>query len=169
MSMRIVAASGIAALYLLAGAPAVPAADLAGEVYEDEYYGEGYGEPRDKAVVREEQVYKHRRYSERHSYVEHEPPPPVPPRRVYDTPRHGGHACVPRAEIRHGLKADGWYDFHDIELRGEIALLRARRPSGQLFDLRVDRCTGEIVSARPLDRRASGPYAYGPRRHWPTY
>ena len=88
---------------------------------------------------------------------------------VYDAPRHSGHGCVPRAEIRHALKADGWYDFHDVELLGEVALLRARRPSGRLFDLRVDRCSGEIVSARPLDRRAYGPYAYGPRRQWRTY
>lgn len=167
MSMRIVAASAIAALHLFAGAPAVTAADLAGEVYDEDYYAEGYAEPREKTVIREEELYKHRRYSERHSYVDDEPAPP--PRRVREDLRYGGNGCVPRAEIRHALKAHGWYDFHDVELRGEIALLRARRHSGRLFDLRVDRCTGEIVSARPLDHRADGPLAYGPRRHWRTY
>ena len=168
MSMRIVAASAIAALHFLAGAPATSAADLAGAPYDEDYYAENYAEHRDKTVVREEEVYKHRRYSERRSYVDEEAPPPLPPRRVYDAPRSGGHGCVPRAEIRHALSADGWYDFHDVELHGGVALLRARRASGRPFDLRVDRCSGVIISARPLDDRAYGPFAYG-RRHGRTY
>ena len=45
-----------------------------------------------------------------------------------------------------------------------IATVRARRPSGRLFELTIDRCSGEIVSARPLEPRRFGPYAYGRRR-----
>jgi hypothetical protein len=166
MSMRIVAASAIAALHL-AAAPAAPAADLAGDPYGDDYYAESYYDSREKDVVREEEVYKHRRYSERHSYADHEPLPP--PRQVWDGARYGGRACIPRGEIRHALRAHGWYDFHDVELRGEIAVLRARRDSGRFFDLHVDRCSGEVVSARPLERRAYAPFAPGPRRYWRTY
>lgn len=165
MSMRIVAASAIAALHL-AGASAASAADLAGDPYGDDYYAESSYESREKAVVREEEIYKRRRYSERHSYAEYEP---VPPRRVWDGPGYGRRACVPRGEIRHGLAANGWYDFHDVELRGEIAVLRARRGSGRLFDLHVDRCTGDVVSARPLERRAFAPYEPGARRYWRAY
>ena len=49
-----------------------------------------------------------------------------------------------------------------------IATVHARRPSGRLFVLAIDRCSGEIVSAEPLEGRAAiGPYAYGPPpRRW---
>lgn len=47
-----------------------------------------------------------------------------------------------------------------------IATVHARRPSGRLFVLTIDRCSGEIVSAQPLEARP-GPYAYGPQpRRW---
>ncbi len=71
---------------------------------------------------------------------------------------------MPRAEIKHRLLRQGWHDFHDPDLRGDLASVRARRPSGRLFDLTIDRCSGEIVSARPLEPRPYGPYArpYGP-------
>ncbi len=36
-------------------------------------------------------------------------------------------------------------------------------------DLRVDRCTGEVVSARPLERRAYAPFAPETRRSWLAY
>ena len=60
--------------------------------------------------------------------------------------------------------AQGWHDFHDGDVRGDIATVRARRPSGRLFDLAIDRCSGEIVSAQPLEPRRIGPYAAGTLR-----
>lgn len=76
-------------------------------------------------------------------------------------------ACLPRAEIKGQLLSRGWNDFHDADVRGDVAFVRARRPSGRLFALTLDRCTGEIVSARPLEGRPYGPYAYGPPpRRW---
>ena len=48
-----------------------------------------------------------------------------------------------------------------------IATVHARRPSGRLFVLTLDRCSGEVVRAEPLEGRPFGPYAYGgpqPRR-----
>lgn len=89
-----------------------------------------------------------------------------PPRRHSYADRGPGYAdrCVPRAEIKHRLLRQGWQDFHDPDLRGDLAKVRARRPSGRLFDLTIDRCSGEIVSARPLEPRRFGPFArpYGP-------
>jgi hypothetical protein len=78
-----------------------------------------------------------------------------------------GDRCVPREMIKRQLLGEGWHDFHDPDLRGDLASVRARRPSGRLFDLTIDRCTGEIVEARPLEARPYGPYAYGPSpRRW---
>ena len=55
--------------------------------------------------------------------------------------------------------------FTTTVTRGEILYGQARDQSGRLFDLTVDRCSGDVVDARPLD----GPrdYAYGQRRYWP--
>jgi len=83
----------------------------------------------------------------------------VAPRFAYREPR-----CVPRRIIRRRLRAEGWHDFCDFRPRGPIVLVRARRPSGRPFNLAIDRCSGEIVEARPLRRRHLGPFAFGPRR-----
>jgi hypothetical protein len=84
----------------------------------------------------------------RYSYAE-----PVPP--------YAGR-CAPREAVKERLYRDGWSDFHDGDIHGSVATVRARRPSGRLFELTLDRCTGEIVRAEPLEGRAFGPYAYGP-------
>ena len=58
--------------------------------------------------------------------------------------------------------------------------MHARRPSGRQFVLTIERCSGEIVSARPLEGYGGtyggggygGPYAYGgppPRRYERPY
>jgi hypothetical protein len=107
-------------------------------------------------------------------------PPPVPPypgykgddpgrRFSYAEPRYPD--CVPRALIRHRLAREGWLDFHEPELAGDLVIVKARRPSGELFVLTIARCTGELVEARPLYAAPYGPYAsvpgpftFGPRR-----
>src|SRR5262249_33411815 len=90
-----------------------------------------------------------------------------PPRFSYSDPRPGyGGGCVPRDVLRERLMRHGWHDFHDGELRGNVAVVRARRPSGRLFELSIERCSGEIVSAYPLEGRTFGPFAYGPRLWW---
>lgn len=60
-------------------------------------------------------------------------------------------ACVPREVVRHRLRADGWQDFDLPEPRGAHVVVDARRPNGRLFSLRIDRCSGEVVLARPLE------------------
>ena len=119
------------------------------------------------------------------------PPPyagPIPRERVYrddgyeryyDGPRrysyaepapYGGGHCLPREVIKDRLIGQGWRDFHDGDVRGEIATVHARRPSGRLFVLTIERCTGDIVEARPLESRPWGPYAYGPQpRRWERF
>lgn len=79
---------------------------------------------------------------------EHDVPPP---RRLADeyAPREDG--CVPRRAIRDHLVTDGWSGFHDLEIRGRSAHIRARRPDGRLYALKLDRCSGQIVRARPVD------------------
>ena len=97
--------------------------------------------------------------------------PPYPPRYA------GGGPCVPREAVRDRLLSEGWGDFRDFEPRGRVVMVQARRPSGRLFDLTIDRCSGEVVDARPVfgPRVEPGAYAYGgyggygygPRRFWP--
>src|SRR5262245_50927530 len=59
-----------------------------------------------------------------------------------------GAPCVPREAVRARLFSEGWGDFRDFEPRGRVVLVQARRPSGRLFDLTIDRCSGEVVDAR---------------------
>jgi hypothetical protein len=159
---RLVLAAGLLAALFATGARA---ADL-DDPYEK--YSSPYADPRYA------DIYKYPRSA----------PPPVPPGHVYRHyddddddrwPRRYAHAdprdryCVPRREIKHRLKDTGWHDFHDVDLRGELAIVRARRPSGRLFELTIHRCSGEIVDAQPLRSKHFGPYAYGTRRWGPPY
>jgi hypothetical protein len=104
-----------------------------------------------------------------------EEPPPPPRDRYADVPddfeppyeeRYARHDCVPRELARDRLRDAGWRDFHALEPRGEVVLVKARRPSGRLFDLTIDRCSGQIVDLKPLEGRRFGSYALGPRRDW---
>src|SRR5690606_20110075 len=91
----------------------------------------------------------------RYSYAEPYAPPPV------------ARGCLHREEIKRRLVEEGWRDFRDVELRPDSVRVHARRPSGDLYVLRVDRCTGDIVNSRLLERGQYGPYAYdsAPRRY----
>lgn len=149
--------------------------------YVDPRYGEPrygrppYGEPGFGEPYRE--PYPPRRYADRDEdlygprelYRDDEPPagglPPYDFRR-----RHAerGAECLPRREIRRALRQDGWGDFEPIELRGDIAILQATRPSGRLFVLKVDRCSGRIVDVRPAEEE-SGRQAWRRREPYPTY
>ena len=69
--------------------------------------------------------------------------------------------------VKERLLRQGWHDFHAGNVQGDIATVHARRPSGRLFALAIERCSGEIVSAHPLEPRRFGPYAYNPLpRRW---
>ena len=88
------------------------------------------------------------------------PPMQDPPARYSQAPRFDRDAnCLPRREVHARLAAGGWSSFHDIDIRGRIAYLKAQRPSGQLFDLEIDRCTGGIIAAHRLEA-PERPYAW---------
>jgi hypothetical protein len=135
-----------------------PPPDRYGSVYEDPRYAD---------------IYRRPEYRQPERPFAGTPPlpyagPPLPRDRVYrddeEPPPYG--QCVPRDVIRDRLTRHGWHDFHDGALRGNVAVVRARRPSGRLFELTIERCSGEIVSAYPLEGRVFGPFAYGPRPWW---
>lgn len=87
--------------------------------------------------------------------------PPV--RRKYSGPMRG-EVCARSEQVRERLTGMGWRDFHAGQPQNDdLVTLRARRPSGRLFELTLHRCSGEIVEARPLEPRPFGPYAYNNR------
>ncbi len=163
MSSRFLSALAVGGLAVL-GAPASHAGDLGGYPAPVEYSGRDYYVPPRRADVAE-------RYDPRD-----EPPPasykddPLPPPRRAEAPRE---RCIPRREIESRLVAEGWSEFSDPEKRGELGIFRARRPNGRLYELSVDRCSGEIVDAHPIGGEYR-PYAYyrpyspygWERRHW---
>jgi hypothetical protein len=73
-------------------------------------------------------------------------------------------AC--RGTVRDRLRAEGWREFRDFAQRPRVARAGAAA-FGWLFDLTIDRCSGEVVDARATDGGRLGPFAYGPRGHWP--
>jgi hypothetical protein len=83
---------------------------------------------------------------------------------AYATPPAYGRACTPHEAIKERLLRGGWSHFRDAEQRGEFAIIIAMRPDGQPFALTLDRCSGEVVNARPLG--GQGHFAYGPPRNW---
>jgi hypothetical protein len=86
-------------------------------------------------------------------------PPMTETPRFSDDWRRGRYDCVARWRIRHLLQRDGWHDIRSLSLEGPTAIVRAtRRESGRTFDLRVDRCSGAILSARRSFGRAYGLY-----------
>jgi hypothetical protein len=107
-------------------------------------YGYGYPPIPREPVYRDD--YAPRRYVEVDPY-----------RRGYEP--HRGNGCLGKEQVRWQLERQGWQDFHDPYIGGQgVAFLKARRPSGRLFQLQVDRCSGEIIQARPLEPR-HGPFA----------
>jgi hypothetical protein len=178
MKRRTLAAAFTAAL-TIGGATTALAADLRdyngptnrSGAYDDPRYADIYGEP---SPPREEPRYYNygdRQYSER-------PPIPrepvyrddyyrqAPPRYAEAHPYRPPHreACVSRHQLRSGLARDGWHEFHDADVVDQnTAVVKARRADGRVFVLKIDRCSGEIVHARPIGD-GYGPFAGGPRR-----
>jgi hypothetical protein len=140
-SVRFAAASAVAATLLAFAWPA-QAADL----YEPRIYDESYSDdgPRD-----------FERYAETTNEFETY-------ERGYRNHDHDN-GCVPRHVIRERLRAEGWGEFRDLDPRGDVVVVRARRPSGRPFELTINECNGEIVDARPVDDGRY--YAYGSRRY----
>lgn len=103
-----------------------------------------------------------------------------PPSKKYSEGSPYGQKCVRSEQVREQLSSLGWSDFHEGQKQGaSLVTLKARRPSGRLFELTLHRCSGQIVDAAPLEARRfgsyaykgpSGPYAYdGPPRRGPHF
>lgn len=168
MSLRLLAA-GVVAAAQLATATVSLGADLAYPPYGSVRPGDGE-DPRYGDVYRRPEPPPPPRYAAP-GYApsdEDEPAAPylAPMRPGFDQYRRYSRedGCVPRREIRRSLLDEGWTDFQGLEFAGGIALVQARRPNGDLYELRLDRCSGRIVHARPLEReRFAGPdRGYGP-------
>lgn len=145
---------------IVASALPVHAADLSlkDTPYDDPRYSEMYGAPpppRYAHPVPAQPVYP--------PYAQHQyaPVPAAPPYR-YDG-RYAGD-CLPRHVIRDQLASRGWQDFHDPQIMGNVVHIRARRPNGRLFDLTVDRCSGQIIDSQLLDDRSA--FAPPPPPDW---
>ena len=171
---RTLAASLFAAL--AASTPlAGNAADLYGENYrydDSQGYDEGrqYGESnrgRENGYAEEEPRYDEPRYGYRGSTKDGDYLPPVdraPPFSEYRPDgRYDNNGCAPRWQVRSRMVADGWRNFQRLAVRPNVIILRAQRPNGRAFDLKVDRCSGEVIAQRPA--RFQGYGAYGPRPH----
>ena len=175
--------AGLLAAALLLGARPIAAADLDyGHVPVPDRYSSAYEDPRYRDLYAPEPPRTYR-YEPR-PYAVAPPPGPVPPGYVYRDPvpdrfagwgpdddwRYGS-GCLPRREIKRRLVEEGWNDFHDLDIHRSTARVKARRPNGDLFTLKVDRCNGEILRADLIDRNGPGPYAWRgePRRYERPY
>jgi hypothetical protein len=151
------------------------AADLYGENYR---YEQGdYQEPRYADRYRgEEDDYEEGRYNGygyegyRGSTKDGEYLEPMDQRpRFSQSYGYGYEGCTPRWQVKRRLQADGWRNFERLAVRPRVVVIRAERPNGRPFDLKVDRCTGEVVDQRPARFRGYGVYGPGPRRYGYIY
>jgi hypothetical protein len=184
--LKSTAAAGLLSLASLVQISPASAADIydkygprTSSPYDDPRYADIYSHPAPQppryAEPRyvEPPPYAEPRYERPYAY--HDEPAPVPRDRYgylrpVPPPHYQGAqpGCVPHGEIKRSLIAEGWRDFQDLEFRGDVAVVQARRPTGQPYSLKIDRCSGEIVHARPLDDRPI-PYAYRERDRYDRY
>lgn len=185
--------AGVFAALVLAATPVLSTA-FADEVYEEEYAVEYEGEETyadDGDDYGREPPPRHTSYKDdpaptegsiKDGYPVPMPPPdddhadaPPPARYSAPPPRHlppKRFACLESWEIERTLARHGWTRIHALSTRRGVTRIRARRyDSGRRFILRVDRCSGELISARPSLRvfgaRDGGPWR--PHRwagHW---
>jgi hypothetical protein len=157
---------------------------VSGSPYDDPRYADLYGRPpapdrtriyldgRSPRPFYDEPLPQAEPWRDRRGYLAPLPQPRFdePTRHVYGEPPrqyHGPRQCLERRAVRDGLAADGWHDFQDVALRGEVAVLTARRTGGDVYRLQVDRCTGEVVEARMIERQQRGYYPdRAPQRRW---
>ena len=72
--------------------------------------------------------------------------------------RFGGYGywndrCISPRRIHRRLVRQGWSDFHNLRLRRNQIRVKAYRPNGLLYSMKIQRCTGYIISTQ-LDWRS---------------
>ncbi len=174
MRLFALATGALAALTLAGSAPAIaadlgygyPPSDRYRSAYEDTRYRDIFGQParpvdryadEDDYIEERPQTYSREDYDDKRIIT----------RRRYTYTEPLVSQCAPRAEIRDRLLRDGWYDFEELDVRNRVAVVTARRPNGLPYRLKIDRCSGDVVSAHPLAPVYGGPYAF--RRYDPYY
>ncbi len=154
---------------LTVGTMAARAADLDYGRLPSDRYSDAYEDPRYRDLYAPEPP---RRYSAAPQYEPgYDRGHPVPPGSVYRDapPRYGQTGCLPREAVRERLLGEGWRDFQGLGLRGSVARIEARRPNGDRYALNVDRCSGDIVGSRLIERVGARPYAYDDGQRRPYY
>jgi hypothetical protein len=157
----------LAALFVISSS-SLPVTAGAADLYPDyrPRVGSPYEDPRYRGIYGDEAPAPAPRYVERRDLgpppaaIYPEPrrgylPPMPPPAHIdqrYWQPERGGN-CVPREHIKQVLVQDGWSGFQDLDMRGPFAVLHAYRPDGRLYRLKIDRCSGDLLSTRLVDRR----------------
>lgn len=161
--------AGALAATLMLGTASLRAADLdpygygkGGSPYDDPRYADIYGQP--------PQGYG----PPPQGYAPPPPPPAYAPPPAYRPYADATPGCMPRHMIRAQLEREGWSDFNGFEPRENFVVLNARRPNGEVYRLRIDRCTGAIANAHLIGPVPHGPYGYGPyadapRPRWRPY
>ncbi len=171
----------LAAALLVAAMPAaaadldyrhVPGPDRYGSAYDDPRYRDLYGPEPTPGYTYAPRAVEPRYRAEAPLH----PPGPVPPGYVYGERDYGRgeeryarreagpdwrqpEQCLRPGQIKRRLVEDGWSEFQDVDANARFARIRARRANGDLFALRVDRCTGEILKTVLIGREGYGPYA----------
>lgn len=149
MSARTLAATAFAAMSLVSASP-LAAADL--DYPDDSRYSES---EHYSNRVTDDRGERYESYSRREAYVDDD---------RSDVRWDDRAGCLPRHAIRERLRDDGWRDIQRVEVRGGTVVMSAVRPNGQLFDIKVDRCNGEIIDARKTGGEVYGEYR--PRRDY---
>jgi len=195
MNFSLLAAGAFAAA-LIVGATSASAADFDEDRYSRSHYSDRYSsayeDQRYRDIYGPAPSYARPFYAPPKYYKTEPAPYVLPPAYVHrgrpydydgaeflEDPRIGRPAdrhvyresCLPREEIRRRLLDEGWREFRDVAVRGNIAKVQARR-RGEFYMLKIDRCTGDVVDARLFDGADRGPYAFEPgpyRTHRPYY
>lgn len=174
-SIRTISAAVLVAASLTVSAPVWAAdldSDVVGSAYADPRYSDIYRHPapppRYAAPYAPPPAYREQHYrDDRYSAAPVPPPYYGGPPPQYQREGRAQAGCLPQQVIRDRLQDRGWQDFHDPQVMGNVAHVRARRPSGRTFDLTVDRCSGEILQSEPVDgRRADGPPPPQQQQDW---
>jgi len=74
----------------------------------------------------------------------------------------GQQDCKLPAQIRRRLKRQGWWDFAHLRPDAKSFFVRARRPNGTAYRLKIDACSGRVLEAMRLDEGQRG-YRLWPR------
>ena len=140
--------------------------------YDDPRYASIYGRTESDRLPRSDRSYSSSRSYRDNTYHDRENARCDRPDRTRystSTPRNYSRICLTKYQIRRKLKRQGWRHFELIRARPTVAVLKARQLGGDLYKIRVDRCSGDVLRARVIDSYRGDTYAYRRTRRYSTY